>query len=46
VLRKTAARPGVLGTAIIKEKVTEMLDIASVVRGALASETAIERKAA
>ncbi len=32
VIQQTATRTGVLGTAIIKEKVTELLDVAAVVR--------------
>jgi two-component system chemotaxis sensor kinase CheA len=38
-LQTAASRPGVLGTAIIKEKVTELLDVQAVVHSALQSKT-------
>jgi two-component system chemotaxis sensor kinase CheA len=37
-VQRTATRPGVLGTAIIKEKVTELLDVAAIVRSAIDSQ--------
>lgn len=40
-LQTAAARPGVLGTAVIKDKVTELLDVAAIVREGL-SESAKE----
>jgi len=35
ILESTASRPGVLGTAIIKEKVTELLDVSFIVQTAI-----------
>jgi two-component system, chemotaxis family, sensor kinase CheA len=35
VTQKTSARPGILGSAVIEKKVTELLDIESVVRATL-----------
>jgi two-component system chemotaxis sensor kinase CheA len=39
-VQSTAARPGVLGTAVIKERVTELLDVQAVVRAATAADGA------
>jgi two-component system chemotaxis sensor kinase CheA len=38
-LQATASRPGVMGTAIIKDKVTEMIDVAAIVRNAVGNES-------
>jgi two-component system chemotaxis sensor kinase CheA len=40
------ARPGILGTAIIRERVTELLDVAAIVRSALETGGAIENEPA
>jgi two-component system chemotaxis sensor kinase CheA len=47
-IQRTASRTGVLGTAIIKEKVTEMLDVAAIVRSTIGedSELTVMKEAA
>ena len=46
VVRRTSVRHGVLGTAVIKEKVTELLDVAAVTEGMLPFELEEPREAA
>ncbi len=44
-VQPTATRPCVLGTTIIKDKVTELLDVAGIVQSSL-FQSGFERKAA
>jgi two-component system, chemotaxis family, sensor kinase CheA len=40
-LQKSVLRPGVLGTAVIREKVTELLNVDAIVRSALNTDTTL-----